>query len=34
MIYDILKYVFIGGAIVIVVIGIIMKSSESKKDKN
>ena len=33
MLYDILKYVFIGAAIVMIIIGIIMKSSKSKKDK-
>lgn len=31
--YDIIKYVFIGAAIVMIIVGIVMKSSKSKKDK-
>ena len=33
MLYDILKYVFVGAAIVMIIIGIVMKSSKSKKTK-
>lgn len=33
MLYEILKYVFIGAAIVMIIIGIATKSSKSKKDK-
>ena len=33
MLYDILKCVFVGVAIVMIIIGIVMKSSKSKKDK-
>lgn len=33
MLYDILKCVFVGAAIVMIIIGIVMKSSKSKKDK-
>lgn len=32
MLYDILKYVFVGAAIVMIIIGIVMKSSKSEKD--
>lgn len=34
MLYDILKYVFVGAAIVMIIIGIVMKSSKSKKRLN
>ena len=33
MLYEILKYVFIGTAIVMIIIGIATKSAKSKKDK-
>lgn len=33
MLYNILKYVFVGAAVVMIIVGIIMKSSKSKKDK-
>ncbi len=33
MLYEILKYVFIGAAIVMIIIGIATKSAKSKKDK-
>ncbi len=33
MLYDILKYVFVGAAVVMIIVGIIMKSSKSKKGK-
>ena len=33
MVYDILKYVFVGAAVVLIIIGLVMKNSKSKKDK-
>jgi len=33
MLYDILKYVFVGAAVVLIIIGLVMKNSKSKKDK-
>lgn len=33
MLYDILKYAFIGAAVVMIIIGIVSKTSKSKKDK-
>ena len=33
MLYDILKYAFIGAAVVMIIIGIVSKTSKLKKDK-
>lgn len=33
MLYEIIKWVFVGAAIVMIIIGLIIKSSKSKKDK-
>jgi hypothetical protein len=33
MLYDIIKWVFVGAAIVMIIIGLAIRSSKSKKDK-
>ena len=33
MLYEIIKWIFVGAAIVMIIIGLIIKSSKSKKDK-
>jgi len=33
MLYNIIKWIFVGAAIVMIIIGLIIRSSKSKKDK-